>query len=76
MIRFITPSEIAAAKIAAAPRCVRTTEQRLADDMRDLAFAGASVESLKLRGWTEPTLARLAPEAARIARRQSVRQVA
>lgn len=78
MIRFIRHSEIAAAKIAAAPRCMRTLEQRMADDMRELAFAGdnVSVETLKQRGWTEPTIARLGSEAATIARRQSVRQVA
>lgn len=78
MIRIQRHSETAAAKIAAAPRCIRSLEERLADDMRELAFSGqnASVETLKQRGWSEPTLKRLLPEAAKIARRQSVRQVA
>ncbi|MEI2299312.1 hypothetical protein [Ensifer sp. MJa1] len=78
MIRIRSHSETQTAKIAAAPRCIRTLEQRMADDMRELAFAGenVNVESLKLRGWSEPTISRLASEAAAIARRQSVRQVA
>ncbi|WP_322884078.1 hypothetical protein [Sinorhizobium medicae] len=78
MNRIQRHSETAAAKIAAAPRCVRSLEERLADDMRELAFSGqdVSVEMLKCRGWSEPTLKRLLPEAAKIARRQSVRQVA
>ncbi|WDZ75477.1 hypothetical protein PWG15_12710 [Ensifer adhaerens] len=78
MIRIQRHSETAAAKIAAAPRCIRSLEERLADDMRELAFSGqnASIETLQQRGWSEPTLKRLLPEAAKIARRQSVRQVA
>lgn len=80
MIRYSSPDPVkaAAVKIAAQPRCIRTLEERMADDMRELAFAGenVSVETLKQRGWTEPTIARLSPDAARIARRQSVRQVA
>lgn len=78
MIRIRRYSETVAAKIVAAPRCIRTLEQRMADDMRELAFAGENVstETLKQRGWTEPSISRLATEAASIARRQSVRQVA
>jgi len=78
MIRIQRHSETAAAKIAAAPRCIRSLEERLADDMRELAFSGqnASIETLQQRGWSEPTLKRLLPEAAKIARRQSVRRVA
>lgn len=46
--------------------------------MRELAYSGqnVSVENLKLRGWSEPTISLLATEAAAMARRQSVRQVA
>lgn len=78
MIRIQRHSETAAAKIGAAPRCIRSLEERLADDMRELAFSGqnASIETLQQRGWSETTLKRLLPEAAKIARRQSVRQVA
>lgn len=75
MIRIQHYSETVAAKIAAAPRCVRTLEERLADDMRELAFSGHN-ETLAQRGWSEATLKLLLPEAAKIARRQSVRQVA
>ncbi len=78
MIRIHTPSETLTAKIFAAPRCTRSPKQRMADDMRELAFSGqnVSVETLKLRGWSEPTISLLATEAAAMARRQSVRQVA
>ncbi|MHA4733256.1 hypothetical protein [Ensifer adhaerens] len=50
----------------------------MADDMRELAYSGqnVSVENLKLRGWSEPTISLLATQAAAMARRQSVRQVA
>jgi len=75
MIRIQRYSETAAAKIAAAPRCIRTLEERLAGDMRELAYSGQN-ETLIQRGWSEATLKRLLPEAAKIARRQSVRQVA
>lgn len=78
MIRIQRYSETAAAKIVAAPRCIRTLVERLADDMRELAFSGQNVsfETLKQRGWSEPTLRRLLPEATKIARRASIRQVA
>lgn len=78
MIRIHTPSDTLTAKISAAPRCIRSPEQRMADDMRELAYSGqnVSVENLKLRGWSEPTISLLATEAAAMARRQSVRQVA
>lgn len=78
MIRIQRFSETATAKMSAQPRCIRTLEERMADDMRELAFAdqNVSVETLVQRGWTEPTVARLAPDALRIARRVSVRQVA
>ncbi|HEV7321512.1 MAG TPA: hypothetical protein VGO04_23145 [Ensifer sp.] len=76
MIRIQRHSETAAAKIAAAPSCIRTLEERLAGDMRELAFADQNVSIETLTFWSEPTLKRLLPEAAKIARRQSVRQVA
>jgi len=78
MIRIQRYSETAAAKISAAPRCIRTLEERLAGDLRELAFADQStnIEALKQRGWSEPTLRRLLPEATKIARRASIRQVA
>lgn len=78
MIRIRTQTETLIQKISAQPRCIRTLEERMAEDMRELAFAdqNVSVETLMQRGWTEPMIARLHPDAARIARRLSVRQVA
>lgn len=78
MIRYRRHSETAAAKIAAAPRCIRSLEERMADDMREMAFAGqnVSLETLIERGWTRNTVQRLAVAAIAIARRQSIRQVA
>lgn len=78
MIRYLSPNEAAAAKIIAAPRCIRSLEERMADDMREMAFAGqnVSVETLIERGWTKKTVQRLAPMATAIARRHSTRQVA
>jgi hypothetical protein len=75
MIRIQRYSETTAAKIEAAPRCIRTLEERLAHDLLELAFSGQN-ETLVQRGWSEPTLKRLLPDATKIARRQSVRQVA
>ncbi len=60
------------------PRCIRSLEERMADDLRELAFAGQNTDdkALMARGWTAATIKRLAPRATEIARRQSVRQVA
>ena len=76
MIRYHTPSTAMTTKIEATPRCVRTLEERMADDMRELAFAGQNVsaETLIERGWTIGTIKRLAPAAVTIARRLSVRR--
>ncbi|KQY31786.1 hypothetical protein [Rhizobium sp. Root483D2] len=78
MIRYISNKQAVAAKIVAAPKCIRTLEERMADDMREMAFAGqnVSVETLIERGWTKNTVHRLARAATAIARRQSTRQVA
>lgn len=78
MIRYRKHAELPLAKIAAAPCCIRSLEERMADDMREMAFAdqNVSVQSLIERGWTAKTVARFAPSAREIARRQSVRQVA
>jgi len=78
MIRYRPKSTDDVAKIIAAPRCIRSLEERMADDMREMAFSGqnVSVETLIERGWTKNTVHRLAVPAAAIARRQSTRQVA
>lgn len=75
MIRFQPVSE--ARKLPQPPRCIRSLQERMADDMRELAFAGrnVSLETLGECGWTPDTVKRLAPEAREIARRKSTRQV-
>jgi hypothetical protein len=78
MIRYLSHNETAAAKIIAAPRCFRSLEERMADDMCEMAFGGqnVSVETLIERGWTKNTVRRPSPVAMVIARRQSTRRVA
>lgn len=50
---------------------------RMADDMREMAFAGQTVspETLSGRGWSPSSIKRLASAAAAKARRESVRRV-
>lgn len=76
MIRYRTSP--AAIIKAAPPRCIRPLVERMADDMREMAFSGqnVSVETLIERGWTARTIERLSRNAVIIARRQSTRQVA
>lgn len=77
MIRFRPHKEHVTATIEAAPRCIRSLEERMASDMRELAFGDRTVsaETLRERGWTDAVIQRLAPAALAIARRQSIRQV-
>ena len=51
--------------------------ERLASDMRELAFNGRVVDldTLSEFGWTRDIVMRLAPAATGIARRRSVRQI-
>ncbi|MCC0035448.1 MAG: hypothetical protein H6887_09330 [Hoeflea sp.] len=74
MIRYqaATPSQ------SAPPPCHSSLVDRMASDMREMAFAGQNVstETLVQRGWTLPTVKRLSAEAIARARRQSVRRVA
>ncbi|MEQ1403863.1 hypothetical protein ABK249_02860 [Neorhizobium sp. Rsf11] len=74
MIRF---EPIPQPKLCMPPRIVRSLEERMADDMRELHFSDRPVneETLIERGWTKPTIKRLAPTATEIARRKSIRQV-
>lgn len=78
MIRYRKHTELPLSKITTPPRCVRSLEERMADDMREMAFAdqNVSVETLIERGWTAKTIARCSKPAREIARRQSIRQVA
>ncbi len=77
MIRYITRPKITAA-VAEKPRCVHSHEERMADDMRELPFAGdnVSIDVLFACGWTRNAVARLHEKAVAIARRKSIRQVA
>lgn len=58
--------------------CFRSVTERMADDMRELAFAGqnVSVETLGARGYSPDVVKRLGPGAVAMARRQSTKQVA
>tara|TARA_R110002020_G_scaffold467027_4_gene690179 strand:- start:920 stop:1144 length:225 start_codon:yes stop_codon:yes gene_type:complete len=58
--------------------CHASLVDRMASDMREMAFAGQNVstETLVQRGWTLPTVKRLSGEAIARARRQSVRRQA
>lgn len=62
-----------------APRraCRTVLVERMAEDIREMAFAGETVsaETLKLRGWSDSTVEALAPEARDRARRLSIRQI-
>ena len=77
MIRYqASPAHLATP--TPAPACRAALVARMADDIRELAFAGqnASAEALAARGWSAGTIKRLGPDAVASARRQSVRQVA
>lgn len=58
--------------------CRAALTSRMADQMREMAFAGQTVsaETLTERGWSPASIKRLAPDAIALARRQSVRRVA
>ena len=73
MIRY-APAPVAAPQ----PSCRATQVARMADHMREMAFAGETVseDTLVQRGWPRPIVRRLLPEAVAPARRLSVRQVA
>ena len=60
------------------PSCRAALVNRMAGDMREMAFAGQTVssETLVQMGWTLLTVKRLAPDAIALARRQSVRRIA
>jgi hypothetical protein len=57
---------------------MRSLKERMADDMNELAFAGdnVNVDTLRGRGYSDAAVKRLAPDAAVIARRRAIRQVA
>ena len=76
MIRYQASPAHAATPAGHAVSCSRALTERMADDMREMAFAGQNVsaETLAERGWSPATIERLAPDAVARARRQSVRR--
>ena len=74
MIRYQASPAVAATP---SPSCRTALIGRMADDMREMAFAGQNVspETLSERGWSAASIKRLAPDAIARARRQSVRRV-
>ncbi|OJX99080.1 MAG: hypothetical protein BGP07_03175 [Rhizobiales bacterium 63-22] len=58
--------------------CKSSLVDRLADTMREMAFAGENVtpETLESRGYPRDVVRRLGERAAALARRRSVRRVA
>ncbi|VVT15369.1 hypothetical protein [Hoeflea sp. EC-HK425] len=75
MIRY---QAFSAASATPSPSCRTALIDRMAGEMREMAFAGQTVsaETLGERGWSPASIKRLAPHAVALARRQSVRRVA
>jgi len=73
MIRYQSSTP---ALVGSPPSCRTALVSRLADDMREMAFAGQNVspETLAQRGWSQPAVKRLSAAAIAQARRQSVRR--
>jgi len=57
--------------------CISSVESRLADKMREMAFAGENVtpETLKNHGFSREIVAKLGQRAAALARRQSIKRI-
>lgn len=61
----------------AARTCISSVEGRLADKMREMAFAGENVtpETLDNHGFSREIVAKLGQRAAALARRQSIKRI-
>ncbi len=57
--------------------CISSVESRLADKMREMAFAGENVtpETLESHGFSREVVAKLGQRAAAIARRRSIKRI-
>lgn len=57
--------------------CISSVESRLADKMREMAFAGENVtpESLENYGFSREVVAKLGQRAAALARRRSIKRI-
>jgi hypothetical protein len=60
-----------------AQNCISSVESRLADKMREMAFAGENVtpETLENHGFSREVVAKLGQRAAALARRQSIKRI-
>jgi len=77
MIRYqASPAHGATTTQVPSPSCRMALIDRMASDMREMAFAGQNVstETLVQRGWTAPVIKRLSSEAIDRARRLSTRR--
>lgn len=57
--------------------CMKSVESRLADKMREMAFAGENVtpETLENYGFSREVVAKLGRRAAALARRRSIKRI-
>lgn len=78
MIRYQTRPDPVAAITAQPRRCARSVEDKLADVIRELGYAGEPIssEALRQRGFSDAVVARHGPAAVAKARRSSIRQTA
>jgi len=72
MIRYQTKT-----RTAAQQTCMKSVESRLADKMREMAFAGENVtpETLENHGFSREVVAKLGQRAAALARRRSIKRI-
>lgn len=72
MIQFQTKAHSAAHQT-----CISSVENRLAEKMREMAFAGENVtpESLENHGFSREVVAKLGQRAAVLARRRSIKRI-
>lgn len=78
MIRYVTRPDPVAQIIAKPRRCARSVQDRLADTIQELGYAGEpiSIEALRQRGFSDSVVQRIGPAALAQARRRSIRQTA
>ncbi|QFP61910.1 hypothetical protein [Brucella anthropi] len=59
------------------PTCTSSVENRLADKMREMAFAGENVtpETLESRGFSREVVTKLGQRAAALALRRSIKRI-
>lgn len=72
MIQFQTKMQLVTHK-----SCISSVESRLADKMREMAFAGENVtpETLETHGFSREVVEKLGQRAAALARRRSIKRI-